>query len=126
MAYEAGDLVQLIDLDEWYLPQAEIKLYKKYRIQQSMKFPNGFNGNMIGGWWVQDGAVVPVEHAFIRGEKVRIALKVEKEEGWENIWIARMTQHIGEIYTIADTRGAGVYFEESREYGWPLGCLEPV
>lgn len=61
---------------------------------------------------------------FNIGDKVRIARKVEREEGWRNMWVAHMTKEIGKVSTITEI-GADGYRLADSVFGYPASALEP-
>jgi hypothetical protein len=72
-------------------------------------------------------------HKFVVGEKVRVARRVDKEEGWANLWfdaggIDDMVQYVGkpQVFTVGEVNHAGIRFLENDTFGWPHGALDLV
>lgn len=63
---------------------------------------------------------------FKVGDRVRIARKVEKEDGWENCWAGHMDKLIGSIGRVESQGLFGVHLEgiEGDYFGWPPSSLE--
>lgn len=127
MPFEKLDLVRWMKKDDWWLAYCPLKKGKVYRITDVQEF-GGITGYFMHGWWVQQGHVCIIQHEFKVGDRVRVALRVEKQRGWNLIWVPTMDEYVGKEYTITEIQqGSGVYFvEDGAKYGFPPSCLEPV
>ena len=127
MPFEKLDLVRWINKDDWWLEDCPLIIGKTYRITDVQYF-GGIAAYLMHGWWVKAGGNVHLleNYKFTKGDRVRIALRVEKEEGWQNVWIDRMNGWIGKEFTIRKIGNLGVGFEEDDDFDFPPSCLEPV
>lgn len=122
------DMVQWLAKDAWWRKDCPLILGAWYRITEVVMHDKIGDYYKIGGWYVMRDSlvIVPVIWVPVVGEQVRIALRVDRELGWNNTWAKDMTRYIGRVFTVARVSVSGVYFEEDGQYGWPISCLEPI
>lgn len=128
MLFKKLDLVRWMKKDDWWLVDCPLEKGKVYRITDVQKVGD-ITGYFIHGWWVQQGGhAYIIQHEFKVGDRVRVALRVENEIGWNLVWVPTMDEYVGKEYTITEIQqGSGVYFvEDGAKYGFPPSCLEPV
>lgn len=59
------------------------------------------------------------------GSKVKVVRKVEKEDGWKDVWTSSMDSYVGngEVYEVLRVDSAGVRFDR---WNFPKSALEVV
>lgn len=63
------------------------------------------------------------DHPFKVGDKVVVVRRVEREDGWKNVWAIEMGSYLGsrKEYRIESIDATGIRFDY---YGWPAGALD--
>ena len=64
---------------------------------------------------------------FKVGDRVRIVRKVERENGWNDVWLVGMDPYVddNQVYTVLRLDHHGIKLKEISYY-WPMGALELV
>lgn len=60
------------------------------------------------------------------GDVVMVVAKVEKEEGWDNVWTDLMDEYLTHGYTVCAVDAMGVQLEAEEIFAFPPSSLKLV